>query len=91
MELKGCGRDKGCFRYCEARPKCPAEEATYMVTIETENSNDKLGANEVLMKIGGYLNDNTTVNTYTDKYNINATVVFILCKFFVMLNCSILF
>ena len=62
MELNGCGRDKGCFRYCDTRPKCPAEEALYMIAIETEESNNNLEGNEVLMKIGGYLNENKTVN-----------------------------
>ena len=61
MELNGCGRDKGCFRYCNTRPKCPAEEAEYMIAIETEESNENLAANEVLMRIGGYLNENKTV------------------------------
>ena len=72
MELKGCKTDKGCFRYCESRPNCPVEEAAYMVTIETENSNNDLDSNEVLIKIGGYLKDNKTVNMNTDKYNMNA-------------------
>ena len=61
MELNGCGRDKGCFRYCDTRPKCPPEEAKFMVAIETEDSNENLDGNEVLMKIGGYLNENKTV------------------------------
>ena len=66
MELNGCGRDKGCFRYCNSRPKCPAEEAEYMIAIETEESNDNLASNEVLMRIGGYLNENKTVKTYKE-------------------------
>ena len=67
MELNGCGRDKGCFRYCNTRPKCPAEEAEYMIAIETEESNENLAANEVLMRIGGYLNENKTVIVTTSK------------------------
>ena len=62
MTIKECYVSKGCFRYCETRPKCPAEEALYMVTIETEQSNDKLDQNEVLFKIGGYLSDKKTVS-----------------------------
>ena len=62
MTIKECGKEKGCFRYCETRPKCPAEEAAYMVTIETENSNDKVDSNEALFKIGGYLTDTKTVS-----------------------------
>ena len=33
-----------------------------MIAIETEQSNNNLEGNEVLMKIGGYLNENKTVN-----------------------------
>ena len=65
MTLKGCGRDKGCFRYCKSRPKCPAEEAMYMLTIETEKSNDQLDPNEILVKIGGYLKNDKTVSNNT--------------------------
>ena len=62
MAINECGKSKGCFRYCETRPQCPAEEAGYMLTIETENSNDKLNSNEALFKIGGYLTDTKTVS-----------------------------
>ena len=61
MALEGCGKDKGCFRYCTTRPKCPAEEARYMLTIQTEKSNDKLDSNELLIQIGGYLKDTKMV------------------------------
>ena len=62
MTIKECGSKKGCFRYCKTRPKCPAEEAVYMVTIETKNSNDEVDENEALFKIGGYLTDTKTVS-----------------------------
>jgi len=80
MELNGCGRDKGCFRYCDTRPKCPPEEAKFMVAIETEDSNENLDGNEVLMKIGGYLNENKTnyigVGLSRDSYRLkNSDVV----------------
>merc|ERR1712096_306308 len=55
MTTKECKKVKGCFRYCETRPNCPPEEATYMVTMETEKSNNKVEPNEVQFKIGGYL------------------------------------
>ena len=69
MTIKECGSKKGCFRYCKTRPKCPAEEAVYMVTIETENSNDQLESNEVQFKIGGYLTDNKTVTSNLNNTN----------------------
>ena len=58
MTVSNCGKNRGCFRSCTTEPQCPIEEVDYFVTMDTMTSDDSIGENEVLFRIGGNLMEN---------------------------------
>jgi len=55
VSIKGCGREKSCFRACSTTPTCPPDDSSYMVVTELSEDSE-----EVIISMGGIVDADQT-------------------------------